>query len=56
MSAAAGVRFVSPYDVLCNEQGCLTHAPASKGDLVSWDYGHPTVAGAKVLGTLLHLD
>ncbi|MDE2380457.1 SGNH hydrolase domain-containing protein, partial [Bradyrhizobium sp.] len=56
MSAAAGARFVSPFDALCNEQGCLTHTPASKAELLSWDYGHSTLAGARYLGGLLHLD
>ncbi|WP_445216632.1 acyltransferase family protein [Bradyrhizobium sp. Pa8] len=56
MSVAAGVRFVSPFDALCNEQGCLTHTPFSKGELLSWDDGHLTTRGATYIGRLLHLD
>jgi lysophospholipase L1-like esterase len=50
------VRFVSAFDALCNEDGCLTHTPKSKGELLTWDYGHLTVAGARFLATLLQLD
>ena len=56
ISAAAHVRFVSPFNTLCNEQGCLTHTPKSKGELLSWDYGHLTIAGARFMGAVLQLD
>lgn len=56
ISTTTGARFVSPFEALCNEQGCLTHTPASRGELLSWDYGHLTIPGAKYVGTLLHLD
>jgi hypothetical protein len=56
MSAAAHVRFASPYAALCNQEGCLTHTPRSNGELLSWDTGHLTVAGARYVGTLLQLD
>jgi lysophospholipase L1-like esterase len=55
-SAAADVRFVSAFDALCNEDGCLTHTPKSKAELLSWDYGHLTVAGARFLATLVKLN
>ncbi|MGY8683058.1 acyltransferase family protein [Bradyrhizobium sp. UFLA05-153] len=56
MSAKAGARFVSSFEDLCNEGGCLTHTQASQGDLLTWDYGHPTIAGARFMGTFLHLN
>jgi hypothetical protein len=34
-------------DALCNSDGCLTHSPASKTDLLIWDNGHLTTNGAK---------
>ena len=40
------VRFISILDSLCNPDGCLTHTPASRSELLDWDYGHLTVAGA----------
>jgi peptidoglycan/LPS O-acetylase OafA/YrhL len=53
------VRFVSIFDALCNSDGCLTHTPASRSELLFWDHGHLTVEGAtyivQKLG-LAHLD
>jgi hypothetical protein len=56
MASASGVRFVSPFAVLCNEAGCLTHTPASKAELLTWDYGHLTIEGAEFLGKQLRLE
>jgi peptidoglycan/LPS O-acetylase OafA/YrhL len=56
LSAAAHVRFASAFDALCDEDGCLTHTPASKAELLTWDYGHPTASGARYLATLLQLN
>lgn len=52
--------FISAYDYLCDPRGCLTHALGSRSDLVSWDYGHFTTAGATmiaqhVVSTLIHV-
>jgi hypothetical protein len=55
MAATAQVRFVSPFAALCNEQGCCTHTPESRSELISWDYGHPTQAGARYMASLLQL-
>jgi hypothetical protein len=41
---------------LCNSDGCLTHTPQSRAELLSWDYGHLTNAGAKLLVVRLHLN
>jgi peptidoglycan/LPS O-acetylase OafA/YrhL len=56
VSAGSHVRFISAFDALCNEGGCLTHTPKSKAELLSWDYGHLTTAGARYIATLLNLD
>jgi peptidoglycan/LPS O-acetylase OafA/YrhL len=40
------VHFISIFDALCNSDGCLTHTPASRTELLDWDYGHMTVEGA----------
>ena len=43
----AGITYVSLKDLLCNEQGCLTHVGADlEKDLIVFDYGHLTPAGA----------
>jgi peptidoglycan/LPS O-acetylase OafA/YrhL len=55
-SDAAHVRYVSAFDALCKEDGCLTHTPKSKTELLTWDYGHLTLAGARFLAPLLRLD
>jgi peptidoglycan/LPS O-acetylase OafA/YrhL len=34
------VRFLSPIDVLCNEEGCLTRTGESPSTLTSFDYDH----------------
>lgn len=56
LSATAQARFISAFNALCNEDGCLTHTPRSRAELLSWDNGHLTVAGARFLATLLQLD
>lgn len=53
-SQRSGVRFMSVYDALCDERGCLTHTTKSRNDLWTWDYGHLTSEGADFL--LRHLD
>jgi lysophospholipase L1-like esterase len=53
------VRFVSIFDALCDSDGCLTHTPASRSELLFWDNGHPTVEGANYIVQklgLAHLD
>lgn len=40
------VRFISIFDALCNAEGCLSHTPASRTELLAWDHGHLTVEGA----------
>jgi peptidoglycan/LPS O-acetylase OafA/YrhL len=50
-----GVDYLSVRDALCNDSGCLTAVgPDLENDIVVWDYGHLTPAGADfVTRTLL---
>ncbi|TYL91744.1 acyltransferase [Bradyrhizobium rifense] len=56
MAAETGVRFVSPFAVLCNEAGCLTHTASSRTELLTWDYGHLTIEGAEFIARLLRIE
>jgi len=40
------VGYVSIFAILCNTAECVTHTPASRSDLMTWDYGHLTTNGA----------
>lgn len=53
---AEGGRFLSLSDVLCNDDGCLTHTNLARSDLMSWDNGHLTTSGAQFAASALHLD
>jgi peptidoglycan/LPS O-acetylase OafA/YrhL len=45
-----GVTYLSVKDALCNETGCLTAVgPNLETDIIVWDYGHLTAAGADYL-------
>jgi peptidoglycan/LPS O-acetylase OafA/YrhL len=44
---ASGASYFSLVDLLCNADGCLTSVPGSPGELLTWDYGHLTTAGAR---------
>jgi peptidoglycan/LPS O-acetylase OafA/YrhL len=56
LSDKAHVRFVSAFDALCNDEGCLTHTSTSRSELLTWDYGHLTAEGARFLAPLLQLN
>jgi hypothetical protein len=47
------VHYVSMLRALCDADGCLTHAPGSPTDLLTWDYGHFTTPGAEVAARYL---
>lgn len=49
VAEANGARFISLFDMLCNDDGCLTHTPAARSDLISLDYGHLTTDGARFI-------
>ena len=43
-----GYRYFSLKNILCNDEGCLTRVGSNLStDLVVWDYGHLTEAGAR---------
>ena len=52
---STGVEYVSLVDLLCTREGCLTYVPDSATDLMSYDYGHLTTAGATVVARALRL-
>jgi len=49
LAAEQKVNFVSPLDLLCNDSGCLISALPTKLVPLSWDYAHPTRAGANYI-------
>ena len=57
--AAAAVnekaKFISVFEALCDESGCLTHTPPSRSNLLSWDNGHLTTDGARFVLDALRL-
>jgi peptidoglycan/LPS O-acetylase OafA/YrhL len=42
----SGAFYYSLVDLLCNTDGCMTSVPGRPGELLTWDYGHLTTAGA----------
>lgn len=56
VARGAGATFVSLYDAMCNQEGCLTHTQIGKSDLVTWDYGHLTTNGARFVADLAGLN
>lgn len=49
------IRYVSVWQLLCSEDGCLTHVPGSAQGLTTWDYGHLTTEGAVFVSQQLAL-
>lgn len=49
----SGVTYVSLYDLLCTVEGCITHIDRYPAKLMSWDYGHLTTEGAKLIAEKL---
>jgi peptidoglycan/LPS O-acetylase OafA/YrhL len=41
-----GVKYISLYKILCNEQGCLTRAGSAADSLTAFDYDHLTTIGS----------
>ena len=46
-AAATRVRYQSPFDILCNADGCLTVVGGEPQMVVSWDGNHLTAAGSQ---------
>ena len=44
-----GVRYLSPTQALCNEQGCLVRSPDGPHALTAWDDAHLTQSGSERL-------
>lgn len=56
ISNRENVRFLSLFDALCDAEGCLTHTPASRSELLMWDHAHMTLEGASYVVRRLGLD
>lgn len=50
---ALGAEYVSAYDALCNENGCLTRTSDDPSGLTAVDWGHLSQAGARHLAEAL---
>jgi peptidoglycan/LPS O-acetylase OafA/YrhL len=46
IAADEHVRFISIFDALCNAEGCLSHTPESRSELLMFDHAHMTIDGA----------
>ena len=46
---AAGVEYISAWDVFCNQDGCLTRVGNDRRNLTAWDDAHLSVAGSNFL-------
>lgn len=44
-----GVNYISPVNILCNEDGCITKLGDTGDTLTAWDYGHLTDQGSRFL-------
>lgn len=47
LAARNGARYVSPYTILCNAQGCLTRIDDRIESMVQWDVSHLTRLGSE---------
>lgn len=44
-----GINYISPYDILCDDLGCITKLGETGDTLISWDYAHLTGVGSRYL-------
>jgi len=49
------ITYISPVDILCNAEGCLTRVGDDGEALSAWDYGHLTKKGSERLVKEFHL-
>jgi hypothetical protein len=56
VARTVGAQFISVYSAMCNEAGCITHGSSPRGELISWDYGHLTKAGANFVADLVRAE
>lgn len=47
--ASLNIQYISPRDILCDSNGCLTVLDNTEQSIVTFDYGHLTKAGAEYL-------
>ena len=43
------VRYISPLDILCNQDGCITRLGETSDSLITFDNSHLTRAGSEFL-------
>jgi hypothetical protein len=48
-AASLSIDYISPRQLLCDEQGCLTRYGESLDTLMTWDYGHLTNGASQYL-------
>lgn len=53
LATKLGVQYVSPWQVMCNEEGCLTRIGEGGTKLTAFDVGHMTVEGSTYLARKL---
>lgn len=44
-----GVHYLSPKDILCDDNGCITKTDDTGGSITAWDCGHLTSTGSELL-------
>ncbi len=54
IAARYDVAFVSPSDLFCRPDGCLTRAGDGEKEPVAWDSAHLTNAGSRVVATQIY--
>jgi peptidoglycan/LPS O-acetylase OafA/YrhL len=50
------IKYISPYQALCNADGCLTHVDVGGDQLTTYDYGHLSVGAAEYLVSVIGKD
>jgi hypothetical protein len=53
LAISTGVQFFSVLDALCDSGGCMTVAPGTASDILTWDGQHLTTPGAKLVAEKL---
>lgn len=48
-SLISGASYVSPIDLMCDGDGCVTKIGDNANDIIAWDEDHLTVAGSRYL-------
>ncbi|KNE28225.1 acyltransferase family protein [Achromobacter spanius] len=56
IAKAERITYVSAFDSLCNNDGCLVRTNDSPTSFTTWDDGHLTTDGAKVVAKSIPLD